>query len=109
MTKSLLSNQDRTLITQALIDGSGYPKSDEDQNRIKFSPPELHKLTNQLLEDDSKELSSQEKQMVVNCLDGALHYVDIDIPSLYDVSEAELKIFKETLERRWNMRSTFGE
>jgi hypothetical protein len=39
----------------------------------------------------------------------ALNYVDVDAPSLYDISEAEMKEFKEKIEKRWGMYSTYGK
>lgn len=100
--------QDWYLFCQALLDAEGYPKSEENKRQLGYSVHEIRKLLDVLMENHDKELSEAEKQMILNCVDGALHYVDIDIPTLYDISEAELKAFKDDLEKRWSMRSTYG-
>lgn len=97
------------LISQALGDAIGYPKSDQDQERLGCSTQELRELYEAFHKDHDKHLTDKEKQVILNCLDGALYYVDIDIPSLYDVSEAELRQFKENLEEQWRMSSAYGQ
>ena len=101
------SPPDWYLFCQALGDGRGYPKSKQDQNALGFSDEDLQKLHDELIQNHDKELTYREKQMILKCVDGALNYVDTDIPSLYEISKAELKEFKENLEKRWNMHPTF--
>ncbi len=95
------------LISQALIDGVGYPKSEEEKKQLGYSMDDIDNLQREFSQNHDKELTNKEKQIILNCVDGALHYVDTDIPSLYDISEIELKEFKERLEKRWGMHSTY--
>ena len=97
------------LFCQALGDGTGYPKSENNQKQLGFSTDEMQKLHDDLIQNKNKELTTKEKQMILNCLDGAFDYVNTDIHPLYDIPEAELRKFKENLEKRWNMHSTYFE
>lgn len=107
MSNKLANSKEWQLVTQALLDGEGYPKSEEQYRQLSYSTQNIRKLLDELFENHYKELNTIEKQMILNCIDGAMHYVDIDIPSLYDISELELNKFKEELEERWNMRSAY--
>lgn len=73
MIKDFLDQKERHLAIQALIDGSGYPKSDVAQNQIGYSSVELHNLTDDLLKNEREKLADKEKQVILNCLAGALH------------------------------------
>jgi len=97
------------LFAQALGDAKGYPKSLDERNALGFSYEMLDVLHAKILETKGEGLELSEKQMILNSIDGALHYVDVDIPALYDISEDELKIFKDDLEMCWGMKSTYGE
>ncbi len=109
MSINSLDENEWQLITQALLDGEGYPKSEETQKQLGFSTREIRKLLNELMKNHGVGFTNKEKQMILNCLDGAINYVDIDIPSLYDISEVELKKFKENLEKKWGICSTYGK
>jgi hypothetical protein len=104
-----INTPDWYLINQALIDGVGYPKSEENKKQLGYSADEIDKLQGEFSQNHDKELTNKEKQVILNCLAGALHYVTTDIPSLYDISESELKDFKESLEKRWGMHPTYKE
>lgn len=107
MSQNPLITPDWYLFAQALGDGIGYPKAEENKKQLGFSAQELKKLHDELLNDHHKQLSETEKQMILNCLDGALDYVNTDIHTLYDISEEELKEFKQTLEKHWEMSSQY--
>lgn len=104
----LKNNNIRLTIIQSLIDARGYPKSDEDQKHIGYSLVEIDELYDKLSVDSEANLSTAEKQIILNCIDGAIHYVDIDIPALYDMSEEQLAEKKVELEKAWGMKSTFA-
>lgn len=103
----LLNHREWQIIIQALLDGEGYPKTDEIKGFLGFSGRDMRSLMERLIADHDCALTNIDKQMIVNCVDGAIHYVDTDIPSLYDISANELRVFKECLEARWNVRSTY--
>ena len=101
--------QEWQLITQALLDAEGYPKSEENRKQLGYSTGEIRELLDKLMKDHNKILSDKEKQMILNCIDGAFDYVNTDIHTLYDIPASELKHFKVELEKRWGMRSTYGK
>ena len=107
MNQNSINNHEWQLITQALLDAEGYPKSEENKKRLGYSSHEIRRLLDELLQDHNRELSKEDEQIIVNSIDGALEYVTIDIPSLYNVSEVELRQFKRELEERWKIRSTY--
>lgn len=107
MSENSLSYKEWQLVTQALLDAEGYPKGEENKKQLGYNPHQIRKLLDELMQDHNKELAGSEKQIILNCLAGALHYVTIDIPSLYDISETELKKFEENLEKKWKMRPTY--
>lgn len=103
----ILNSSEWQLITQALLDGEGYPKSEDNKKYLGYHVREMRKLLEELFADHDKELTDTEKQIILNCLDGAFDYVSTDIHSLYDIPESELKEFFKTLEKRWGMQSTY--
>lgn len=96
------------LVTQALLDAEGYPKSGYAANKLGYSAHDIRTVLDRLLKDEKTDLTDKERQVILNSLDGALDYVDTDIPSLYDVSQEELRDFRKSLERRWGIKSTYG-
>jgi hypothetical protein len=104
---NILNDSDRYIFTQALGDAMGYPKSDSNNISLGYSEQVLRDLHTKLLQDEKLQLNLEEKQIVLNCIDGALEYVGSDIPSLYDISELKLLEFKEALEKSWHMNSKY--
>lgn len=95
------------IFAQALGDGIGYPKSKESIKRLGFSKEQMQKLHDQIINDRGKEFTDPEKQMILNCLEGALDYVNWDIPILYDISKSQLLNFLLSLEVRWGLRAHY--